>query len=81
MFLQHARPKYWSTDDFEDDVGTITDVGKSLQLNQRHKLYLSSWGIKDLNLSVFLFRIAALKVKESSKAEFKKKRTNKKYAL
>uniref|UniRef100_A0A8W8KDK3 Uncharacterized protein n=1 Tax=Magallana gigas TaxID=29159 RepID=A0A8W8KDK3_MAGGI len=77
-YKRHARPKYWSTDDFEDDVGTITDVGKSLQLNQRHKLYLSSWGIKDLNLSVFLFRIAALKVKESSKAEFKKKRTNKK---
>lgn len=45
-YKRHTRPKYWSTDDFEDDVGTITDV--------------------------------ALKVKESSKAEFKKKRTNKK---
>lgn len=40
------------------------------------------WGrIKDFNWSMFLFRIAALKVKESSKAEFNKKRTNKKYAL
>lgn len=29
--LQHVRHKYWSTDDFEDDVGTITDVGKCLQ--------------------------------------------------
>lgn len=45
-YKRHVRHKYWSTDDFEDDVGTITDV--------------------------------ALKVKESSKAEFKKKRTNKK---
>lgn len=43
---RHFRQKYWNTEDFEDDVGTITDV--------------------------------ALDFKESFKAEFKKKRTNKK---
>lgn len=67
-------------------TGALTILKMMLELllmsvRVRHKLYHSSWGIKDLNLSVFLFRIAALKVKESSKAEFKKKRTNKKYAL
>lgn len=94
--LQHVRHKYWSTDDFEDAVGTITDVGKCLQSTyiilmlmvfrvcfiKPYNLLITMWGrIKDFNWSMFLFRIAALKVKESSKAEFKKKRTNKKYAV
>lgn len=47
-----------------------------------YDLPITKWQrIKYCNWSVLPFRIAALKVKESSKAEFKKKRTNKKYAL